>query len=1071
MKIFRLFGLCIVFLLVLSMGVFGFWTDGLSNRWTLNNTAVDNVGGVTGALVGAIHYNDTSSWINESVSGSANGGSYFSAGKVLLNASTDYTVSLFVNPADINFGTVDGHILNQYLGGDDGRFTVSVPATKLVLQVKGSNFLTGIDDVVDNEWLMITIQYYEGNDSYLMWINDSFQGSAVNSDAVRVQDTYICGNGVAAFGWSGACDELVYANRVWTRQEISDRWNKVQPLEVTLASPSDNGMVGSNFNFSFNVNTDWDNCSLYTNFTNSWVVNQTKFNVLQADNPSIFNVSNVADDSYIWNVECEDVGVALSDVANFTVTVDTVEPNITLNPSNSWTGFNSSGVVQYFDFFPVNITFDDDNSLFGYELNISRFGIPLFNVSNESLSGSSATYVDSINSSGWGVGVVDILVRASDSHTKKRIKDYGITKYDSVLEFSTSEDNYISIVSDDSSVTDAFKKKDRYEFEFSFNDGKVKDRVFNVYSDKPIVYKPDSGFKAHFIVWNGESGNWVDFEGVPGVPTVTKVNSYHYKVKFKNLKGKVRFKSIGGLNVNTKLYNWYKGEFNESRDSVSIVNNNNEFFINVSYNNSFITNITGRFFFNGSEKTVSVDNNSEYYILNSSFITPSVTGLSQELPYYWNINVSQADGSFYDFNVSDNQTVQDFVLAKCNASITVPGLNYSLRYESNNSLVNGSLSLDIDYWIGDKSNSKNLLYFGSNLNHFDFCISPGGQTFGSDYTALFSTPDSTQRTRIDEDIVVSNVTTGVNLFVVQTSEGIFARFKTVDQFENVITRVQSISRAFVGGDSVIVEESVTDDSGVVTFFVNPDTVYNFTFIKTGFPRTSFTLRPTSTDLFTVVMGEGVARENQSIFTGIISSFSPSVLVLNNNTVYDFDFNLSSSFWNISSCELLLYDQDNNLLSTTPGVFTDETCDVSNNISTGSFTGILAVGRFIESGLNTVRIRQLFSVESVYVGSGSLRNFLDDLKNLGAAGFNSFTRNFLAVIFIFVLLLFANQETVVTTKEANVLLIWILVLFFSYIEWFTFENNVLPEGFGLEKWMIFYVITLFTLGFFIKRKVI
>jgi len=333
----------------------------------------------------------------------------------------------------------------------------------------------------------------------------------------------------------------------WTGNEWIS--NALQPSTGFLTPPSPESGDTNNTNVTFRINSTSGSASLF--FDNvTPPVTQVVFN---QTTPFNFTTTVSVDAIYFL------LAIAGDNSTNTSInwTLDTTEPEIILNPSN---GFNAANVTTdiYSSVLPLNITIIDNIDLFGFSINITHpNGTSFFDFINESLSGLKVfNFTQAVDVSNFPDSQFNVTILSSDTHTANKIEDYRVTKRNKKLEFDTDEGNFIEIETDDDATTDSKKTKDRYSFEFDFTDGKDnKKRVFHLKSQSDIIYLPDSGYKAHFVIANGVGGgNWVDFEGVPGNVTIQRIHSKHYKVTFDKVPKNVKFRSIGGLNVNNLTF-------------------------------------------------------------------------------------------------------------------------------------------------------------------------------------------------------------------------------------------------------------------------------------------------------------------------------------------------------------------------------------------------------------------------------------------------------------------------------------------------------------------------------------
>jgi len=109
--------------------------------------------------------------------------------------------------------------------------------------------------------------------------------------------------------------------------------------DVALVSPTDastdtDGLVNFTFKPTWNVGS-LSNCSLYTNTTGSWKINQTNTTGFVNNTNYVYNQMNITDGSYNWNVECcNEKGMCNFSSSNYTLTVKILadtSPVVTLN--------------------------------------------------------------------------------------------------------------------------------------------------------------------------------------------------------------------------------------------------------------------------------------------------------------------------------------------------------------------------------------------------------------------------------------------------------------------------------------------------------------------------------------------------------------------------------------------------------------------------------------------------------------------------------------------------------------------------------------------------------------------
>src|SRR3990167_303711 len=549
-----------------------------------------------------------------------------------------------------------------------------------------------------------------------------------------------------------------------------------------------------------------------------------------------------------------------SNTSLYTWVYDVSVPTITIRADNGFTSGNYSRANRYNRTLPFNLTIQDNIGLYGFLINITHSnGTSVFSYENTSLSGFSWNYTTNISLLGWANNTrYNILLQAADSHTATDIKDYRVRKSNSRIDFDTAEGNSIAIYSDQMASVDARKKRDRYEFDFNFVMAGKKPRTFHVTSENPIRYIPDSPYQGHFVVWNGHGGNWIDFEGTSDIPTITKVDDRHYTVSFSGIDDQATFRSIGGLNVRTENYTWYKGGYHMTIPA-GLDQVNSTLTLNITYDSS-IAGINASLVYNTTQNPITSRTiYSDYMIFNASVTAPTLTNNSN-VSFYWAVNVTQNDANSYNFSLSGLHQVDAFLIDDCTL-YSFKALNFTLKDEISTSYVSGDTTGVFNY-------SKSGIYKQYSLTatakqSFGICLSTN-TPLATAYSLAYSATSYPQRTYSEDSQTLSATQQNTTLWMLNTSYGIYTTFKVVDQFNNALKDVTAEMADTIGGVSQLIEGKMTDSAGVATFWADPDESYEFTFTKTGYTTQILSITPTDKDIYTVIM----ASETSSNLTNV-----------------------------------------------------------------------------------------------------------------------------------------------------------------------------------------------------------
>ena len=243
---------------------------------------------------------------------------------------------------------------------------------------------------------------------------------------------------------------------------------------------------------------------------------------------------------------------------------DTVKPVIT----STYPSSDNTTSIYVNESHALNILFNDLN-LFAYQVKIYDPDSTLrYDINDSNIGVQSFSVDDSITFNSLG----NWLIRATgtDSHTSLEIPDYekDIKLKDKTIKFKFKskdkdynqiENNITIKYTGQYAVTgiSTFKKKDRYNFIFEYNDKiklpKYMQHKFNLYCDD-VIYIENSEYTAHFVC--PKSSNWVDFanENVIDYDVVRCGNDCMTVTLNTKSNKKLIFDSIGGLNIESKDY-------------------------------------------------------------------------------------------------------------------------------------------------------------------------------------------------------------------------------------------------------------------------------------------------------------------------------------------------------------------------------------------------------------------------------------------------------------------------------------------------------------------------------------
>jgi len=562
-------------------------------------------------------------------------------------------------------------------------------------------------------------------------------------------------------------------------------------------------------------------------------------------------------------------------------------------------------------------------------------------------------------------------------------------------------------------------------------------------------------YPAHLIIPDiGENGYWIDFDNTEATSyEVVRISDTKIEVSVYGLQSStIEFNSIGELNCVEETFFFSNLNPLTSYSEPVLIGANNTMVLNVSRDPITMTNINATLFYNNTGYFVGTNNDN----FTTNVTAPSSAGNN---PYYWLVNV---DG--VDFNLSEaNQTVVDFGLDNC-TTYSTEAINFSFYDEGNSSPIYVDVTGTINYTANGIARSYTISE--TTADTFSICISPNYEEFTGIYNLFYSAAIYPERRFYDNNVLYNNNSVHVNLYSLLETEGIYARFQVVDSYGYPISSVQGTMKKMISGSWTTVEQENTDDSGLATFFVDPDTDYQFTFSKTGYPSETVVLRPTTSEIYTITLGSIGDDFTQPFGAGINYSFTPTG-DLKNSTDYDFRFQMTSSYWTITGCTLSVQG-DGVTISSSSTSYDSDSCDITITENSGTYSTMTSYVVYSLNSTNQI-VRRDYSVKNRYTGQFSLSNFIDDLKGFAGAGFNDFTRMIIAFIVIMVIVGGLSYKAEIREPEVLIGIFIALTWFMSYIGFFTLNFPAIPNVW-IKQYILAILVSL-SGGTFILRRII
>jgi len=693
-------------------------TNGLISYFSMDEDGTDSVSGynLTGTGSGAIH--STSEYAlgggsYECMNNRGLGNSHAYPPLGTNNPGKDFTYCSWFKPTHVGTGGSTEFVFTNKDSTGSEKEALRLyddSSTTLKGETRASSrtgYLTSASTFNNESWTLGCVS--RNKDGVLqLWVN----GTKVEETGVATSDYdtdagfRLCSNPAASAGWFyGFVDDVGIWNRQLSSVEMETLWNDgsgnspltpvVPSSEITInwTSPENNTQYNSNnliggdtlyFNYSFITNKQAPvNCSLYQN----GVLNQTSTGLSNNTNYN-FNITYGIDTeaTHYYQILCEDNESSTLEI-NRTIYVDLVNPLIISNFVNgsSISGYtNLTGQFNFSDsyLYSINITIDNTKIFSVTELGVQNY---IYNMSE--------------NVSSYGLGLHNLSVTVADGHTKKKIEEYDYSTWNKELKFSFKEKWYqwnqrwVKIYPKNKNryaKVMTKKLKDRYTFEFEKkpNENKKNYETYIVESDGYIHIANPTPWKGHLIL--PAESKWIDFETDEGYNVETnRINDNKVEVKVYGVtKDKIKFNSIGDLNIVTNTYDWTaSGQLRlRAFEAINQTNPVNDFTISVNGSTNGTTS-NGTFDINDlSAGDYLIGITSPGYVGNSQVI--SFSGVYQEY------NFTLQD--FNSFNITFYDEITEALLEGVDINVEFIGDDITYNYTTNTSkLYVSNISSDI----------------------------------------------------------------------------------------------------------------------------------------------------------------------------------------------------------------------------------------------------------------------------------------------------------------------------------------------------------------------------------------
>ena len=483
-------------------------------------------------------------------------------------------------------------------------------------------------------------------------------------------------------------------------------------------------------------------------------------------------------------------------------------------------------------------------------------------------------------------------------------------------------------------------------------------------------------------------------------------------------------------------------------------------------------NFTANFTANASLTAVTLDWNGTDKVMTQSvenwttaFDIPLDSFGNLTMRYKFTYGAETIYGDYFYQNVS----ATNFSL--CTAGLTDDFLDISFKDEGNLSEINGSIpTATFNYYLGSGTISKNYTYTNTTTNtNFLFCAQPDRTLFVDSVVQFKQGTEYPQRIWDPSVQTYTSTSTNQILYLLSTADGIFVTFQVLNIAEQTISDVIVNATRTIEGSTVVVADGITDSAGSVTFWLNPDFKHTISFVKSGFTTQSTTIFPTQ-PLYTISLGAGATVPLEDDLTkGVSYSIKPSNNSLNNNTIYNFNFTVSSVYWEVEVFGFNLKYKNGTTIGSTSATTNGGVVSLNGNVSNSSIITMNAYYTINGTNYTTIKTWRINFGDSSYSINNFFKRFntyldADLLGVKGDAGNSDFGK---ALISFFILVLTVGTLSFrygIASEGAIMGIIFGIVLFLDV------GIGLIPSSIMGMDHLITVITGLIVLGIVIKEEV-
>ena len=428
---------------------------------------------------------------------------------------------------------------------------------------------------------------------------------------------------------------------------------------------------------------------------------------------------------------------------------------------------------------------------------------------------------------------------------------------------------------------------------------------------------------------------WLDYQSVNTTVTCNN-NGTFINVTNSGDKSAIFYANDTLGNEAGNSFNWsYKVFWNSETFNTTVYESQTQTYI-LNISSIGDETVTANFSFNGTNYTTTKEGTNT----EMNFI------FSQDLPigvgtfnFSWNV--------FYGSDIiatpAQSQTVDLLNLSICGlGGLNTPFINFTAKDEVTDLPLN--FTVDIADWTyyylgaGDVSKTYSYVNVNANISSHAFCATPNltiQQSLEVKYSDFIG--DYPLRTYKTLD-AISNTTTNTVLYLLKTTDGEDITLQVVSPAGVPIEGVYVNVTRTISGNLVLLGSGSTGADGGINFFLNPDFIHTFTFVKTGYDTLITSFQPKDS---TITLGAAITgNQTYDFLRGISWAIKPLDFTLDNETHYIFNYSfVNSGYWVVDEWGFILTNNSGSVLGSNSST-TSAGGNLNVNVTTGNNSYIL-----------------------------------------------------------------------------------------------------------------------------------